>query len=131
MIVAMSKHVLAFHKLRLFLMIGCDPRERVFRQPVDIDMEFHLAQLPKGCHTDELDDVICYRDIVLDIQKECHDREFKLIERLAYFVAMRSIELAKQHTSDPFDIVIKVTKVHPPVEHIHDGVSFSCHLKSQ
>ncbi len=127
----MTKHILAFHKLRLFLMIGCDPRERVFRQPVDIDMEFWLKELPKGCHSDELNDVICYRDIVLDIQKECQDKEFKLIERLAYFIAERSIKTAKERTSDAFDIVVKVTKVHPPVEHIHDGVSFTCHLHVQ
>ncbi|MCB1108650.1 MAG: dihydroneopterin aldolase [Chlamydiia bacterium] len=126
----MPTHILAFHKLRLFLRIGCDPRERAFPQPIDIDMEFHLSNLPKGCHTDDLNDVICYRDIVYAIHSECENQEFKLIEKLAYFIAQRSMKLAKCRTTDPFTLIVKVTKVHPPIEHIHEGVSFTCQLNA-
>ena len=122
----MEKHILAVNKLRMNLYIGCDPRERAFRQPIDIDITFILSKLPRGCFTDQLSDVICYRDLILLLQKQCYDKEFNLIEHLAYTMASIIKDHIKEKTAQLASLEVKVTKIQPPVENVLEGVSFTC-----
>ncbi len=75
--------------------------------------------------TDNLEDTVCYFEVVKNIQSLCVDRRFNLIEHLNSEV-YKVIEKTLGHKrSDIAEIKVVVSKISPPVPGVHGGVSFT------
>ena len=74
-----------------------------------------------ACETDDLTDTVSYSDLIDAARALCRDREFKLIERLGAELYAR----LRPELPGGAQLWLRVTKLHPPVEGLRDGVSFS------
>ena len=113
--------VLRFSGARMQVCLGCSTQERVTPQDVDLEVSIRFAELPTACETDDLKDTVSYSDLIDAARALCRDREFKLIERLGAELYAR----LRPELPGGAQLWLRVTKLHPPVEGLHDGVSFS------
>ncbi len=113
--------VLEFSRARLRICIGCTAEERAVPQDVDLDVAIRFAAPPRACETDQLTDTVNYSDLIMAARDLCAKREFKLVERLA---AELHAKLLAELPPDA-ELWLRVTKLRPPVEDLHGGVSFS------
>lgn len=113
--------VLEFRGARLEVRLGCTAFEREAPQAVDLDVEVRFSELPSACTSDKLEDTVCYADLIDAAREACAGREFQLIERLAHDLFGRLRKLVPPGA----ELWLRVTKLHPPVEGLSGGVSFS------
>ena len=107
--------------LRLWISLGCSVEERSNLQPVDVDIRMKFFQEPRGCCSDQLVDVVCYKTVVEQVMDSVKDKSFNLIETLA----ARIFEcVAQQPNLDDALIEITVTKPNHPVPHVQKGMVF-------
>lgn len=115
---------LAVRDLRLWVRLGCGDEEKYHTQLVSLNIEIGFKSLPKGAKTDELEDTICYLELVEAIKAHCKDRSFNLIERLTSEV--HNIVESSVAGNEIVDYInITTHKVAPPVEGVHGGVFFT------
>lgn len=112
---------LTINKLRLWARLGCGEEERANVQPIDIDVVIEFATLPKGCKTDDLSDVYCYKTIIEQMQAFLEKNTFNLIECLT--VSLYDFIYAQLKMKD-VKMTLRVTKIHPPIPFVHQGVAF-------
>lgn len=112
---------LSINGLELDLFIGCNPEERLYRQPVAIDVVLFFVNPPKGCISDAILDTVCYARCIEKIRDTATRKHFQLIEHLAYEIhSALSEELPKEVA-----VRISVTKLTPPLPEVKKGVSFT------
>lgn len=70
--------------IKISVHLGHEAGERQQAQAISLDIRFKFSQLPMACHSDELSDTICYRQLAEDLQQYCQSQSFKLIEHLAW-----------------------------------------------
>lgn len=116
---------LLIQDLRLWVHLGCSVEEKFHSQLVSINVDFTFKSPPVGCKTDQLEDTICYLEIVQGIQSLVQSKQFSLIEHLTHdlYVTINNLVMQKKHMISS----IKVTthKVAPPVPNVHGGVFFT------
>lgn len=108
-------------KLRLWISLGCGAAEKVHPQPVDIFIKISTTQEPKGCNTDQLEDVICYKHLTDLILKVVENRSFNLIESLAKVVF--DVLSGEPNLVGSY-LEITIQKPNHPVAHVHEPVTF-------
>ena len=113
--------VLEFAGARMLVQLGCSAEERSARQEVDLGVSIRFTEPPPGCETDELEDTISYSELIDSARALCAERQFKLVERLAaeLFAHLR------RELPPGAELWLRVTKLRPPVDDLHGGVSFS------
>jgi 7,8-dihydroneopterin aldolase/epimerase/oxygenase len=79
---------------------------------------------PAACVTDRLEDTVCYATLIESARALCREREFHLVEHLAYSIGQRLVP----HVPTGAALQIRVTKCHPPVEALAGGVTFTLDL---
>jgi 7,8-dihydroneopterin aldolase/epimerase/oxygenase len=109
---------------RLHIRLGCGAPERAAPQDVDLRVTIRFGSLPHACESDELGDTVCYAKLVEQARELCAGREFKTVEHLAYAIARR---LRGEIPADA-GLEVRVTKLHPPIEELDGGVSFTLSL---
>src|SRR4051812_10502676 len=109
---------LALNDLRLDVRLGCGADERARPQGVRVDLSIRFDRLPEGTRSDRLDGTVCYAEISEKLRALCKEREFHLIENLAY-EAYRRV-----HPGAPLKLWLRVTKLKPPVNGLEGGASF-------
>jgi dihydroneopterin aldolase len=113
--------ILELRSARLRVHLGCSVRERARPQDVDLDVAIRFEEAPAGCETDELKDTVCYAELTEAARQVCHQREFRLIEKLASEIYRR----LRYEVPPGADLWLRVTKCQPPVPGLRGGVSFS------
>jgi dihydroneopterin aldolase len=118
----MGSYLLKLSKIRYFIHIGCTEAEKMYAQPFDIDILIYYTQAPKGCVTDDLADVSCYKALMESLEAALRLTRFNLIEKLAQFIHdhIRPFIVHPHQT-----VEVTVTKLLPPVAFIQGGVSFT------
>lgn len=108
--------------LRLWISLGCGIEEKTNLQPVDIDIRINFSQEPIGCHSDRLDDVVCYKSLTELVIESVKNRSFDLIE----FLAAHIFEAITTQLNglDGSVVEIVVTKPNHPVPHVQKGIVF-------
>ncbi len=106
--------------LKLHVFLGWTPGERTRQQEVTLDVSFVFASLPRACHTDQLDDTICYDQITTIIKKVIAQREFRLIEHLGHEL----YQAIKRTLSIPVKLELRLNKK-PAITDLTKGVTFS------
>lgn len=106
--------------IRLWISLGCSRAERANLQPVDVEIRIHLSQEPKGCRSDQLSDVYCYKQISEHIIQFIKDRSYNLIERLAADV----FDVISQQMTENCMIEVVVSKPNHPIPYIQKPIQF-------
>jgi dihydroneopterin aldolase len=104
--------------LILDLKIGVSEEERLCHQKIGIDIVLSYAVPPKGCITNNIDQVICYEEVCTKIRKLVEKKQFKLIESLTHYL-YKKLKASYQDCL----VCIKVTK-HPKIKYLDGYVAF-------
>jgi dihydroneopterin aldolase len=115
---------LEIHAARLHVRLGCGEPERARPQDVDLDVSIRFAALPAACESDELGDTVCYAKLIEQARELCTGREFRTVEHLAYAIARR----LRSEIPPDARLEVRVIKLHPPIDELEGGVSFSLTL---
>jgi dihydroneopterin aldolase len=107
--------------IRLDVRLGCEAAERAAPQGVDLGLRIDFATAPDACHSDRLDDTVCYAELAALARAHCAQREFRLIERLA--TELR--DLIRGRLPRGAGLALTVTKLAPPVPGLAGGVRFT------
>jgi 7,8-dihydroneopterin aldolase/epimerase/oxygenase len=111
--------------LRVWVHLGCSEEEKHNPQLISFNISIIFKSAPLGLTTDRLEDTICYRIIVQQIQKFCENKKFNLIEHLA-FAIHKTIEESLGDKKQNINLIeVTVHKVSPPVPDMHGGVCFT------
>lgn len=70
----------------LSVLLGATKEERSIPQNISMDIKILFTKSPKACITDNLEDTICYDKLLKLVQEFCINKEFNLIENLAYAI---------------------------------------------
>lgn len=109
----------------VFVHLGCEPEERRYTQPVRVSLTLDFSKPLPGALSDSLQDTVDYVALTRILKETAEKKEYKLIEHLnecmrenltAYLV------LKNFNTS----LKIQTRKVRVPVDHLRDGVVFTC-----
>lgn len=106
--------------LELQVNLGWRRQERKQEQAILLDIDLTFPKVPKACKTDDLNDAICYAELAKCIQKSLADKDFKLVEHLAYHI----YHTIKPNVPIKTKIAVRVTK-YPKIEGLTGGVCFS------
>lgn len=79
-----THNVLAINNLELNIHLGWPDEERLQKQTVwlDVKMQFHAA--PKACASDQLDDTVCYQQLIGNLRQHLAEKQFRLVEHLTH-----------------------------------------------
>ncbi len=116
---ACQVQIITLNNLRTQVRIGCEREEREVPQFVRFDIQVRLAELPKGCFTDQITDTVCYFETAQRVFEVCRRAEYGLIEKLAWDV----FAALKEFLPAPHQLGLRVTKEKPPVPGLEGGAS--------
>lgn len=105
--------------LELSVNLGWPQGERKKTQIVTLNAEIVFSAPPTGCTTDQLTDTYCYDALIKTIKTGIADRDFRLLEHLAYEIH----NIIKTQLPDDCKLLIKLTKK-PPILNLTGGVTF-------
>lgn len=110
--------------LDLRVNLGWRDKELSEPQSVLLDIDIFYPDPPKACTSDELEDTICYADLIEKIRTQLADKKFRLIEHLSNDI----YQIIEPHVPDEARLMVKITKK-PKIEGLTGGVSYSCFKK--
>ena len=100
---------LSLQGLSIPVNLGCSDEERKIKQTIILDIVLYFKVIPQACHTDILNDTICYDKLVKEICDFCKSKDYCLIEHLGYEV----YKLLKNKLSEEMDVKLSITKCNP------------------
>lgn len=112
--------------MRFFGYHGVFPEENRLGQRFLVDLTLFVDLKPAGVN-DALDDTVNYADIYEATRKIVEEESFRLIEAVAERIASSLLDTY----TDINEIIVKVTKPHPPVDAQFDGVSVEINRKRE
>lgn len=112
--------LLTLHQFRVPVRLGCLEEERQTPQFVSFTCSIRFPGLPKGAHTDFLEDTFCYTDFSTTIETIAKSKHFHLIEHLGHQVYL---ELRKK-VDERYGLAVVALKEKVPVENVFGGASF-------
>lgn len=98
--------------------LGVGKEERAEMQKILIDINLRYPDLPQGCESDDIRDVICYDELCDKIRSLIEHKEFMLIEHVAFLIYkhLKSCYLN-------YSLNIKITKF-PRIENLEGCATF-------
>ncbi|MGL9732825.1 MAG: dihydroneopterin aldolase [Wolbachia sp.] len=111
--------------LRLWVHLGCSTEEKFNSQLVSINVDFTFKSSPLGLITDQLEDTICYLEVVQSIQSLALSKRFNLIEYLTHDIYLAISNFLTQKSNIISSIRVTTHKIAPPVPDVHGGVLFT------
>ncbi|QKX00996.1 FolB domain-containing protein [Wolbachia endosymbiont of Dipetalonema caudispina] len=111
--------------LRLWIHLGCSVEERFHSQLVSVNVDFAFRSPPLGFITDQLEDTICYLEVVQNIKSLAQSKQFNLIEHFTYniYITISNLIMQKRHIISSIKVVAH--KIAPPVPDVHGGIIFT------
>ncbi|MFQ3886725.1 MAG: dihydroneopterin aldolase [Rickettsia conorii subsp. raoultii] len=88
-------------------------------------MKLFLSTPPLATVTDNINDTVCYAEIVRLVQKLSQENHFNLIEYLAAQIYDIIYQNFIESKLEKIFLNVTVTKLKSPVSGVHGGVSFS------
>ncbi|WP_202070034.1 dihydroneopterin aldolase [Rickettsia tillamookensis] len=105
--------------------LGCSTQEKHHAQPVKINIKLLLSTPPPATITDNINDTVCYAEIVRLVQKLSQENHFNLIEYLAAQIYDIIYQNFIESKLEKIFLNVTVTKLKSSVSGVHGGVSFS------
>lgn len=115
-----QRHTIHVHRLGLDVRLGCSAAERARAQRVELDVRIRFARPLDACHTDDLDDTVCYATLAERCRHLAASREFHLLEHLG----QELYRTLRGRLPEDARLTLSLRKVAPPVEGLLGGVSF-------
>lgn len=113
-------------ELKLWVNLGNSEQEKYNKQCINLDLIFYFSSPPKAIKSDNIKDTYCYSNMISLIKNYIKDKNFNLIEKLAYEIcSCIKKDLISKGNIGINELEIKITKLSPPVENINGGISFS------
>lgn len=109
---------LLIRDLRLKLFLGVGERERSSLQQVSCYIKIFYPFVPQGAISDDISSVFCYDELCKSISAKFENKEFKLLEHLAYEIYL----FLKSKIN--YNIELKLKKIKVPIDNLLDGVNF-------
>lgn len=78
-----TKSSLFINALEMELFLGWPNEERMRRQVVSFDIEIQYLATPKACMSDDLQDTVCYRELIEQLRAKVCSKKYHLIEHVA------------------------------------------------
>lgn len=111
---------LSINQLNLFVSLGWPDHERLDKQAIIMDVDMVFPTPPLACTTDQLQDTLCYSDLINALRPALEGKTFHLIEHLAQD-AYNILKAAL-----PAHSLIKVSVLkHPAILGLAGGVTFT------
>ena len=111
---------LRLRDLRYGLKIGVGSEEREREQEISVSVELRFESLPHACHTERLDQTVCYDTLSKQIEAVARGKTYLLIETLSF-----DMYKALKKELPPGTLVgVSVVKVKPPIAALRMALSF-------
>lgn len=78
----MTKTALFINSLELELFLGWPSEERRRKQIVCLDIAISFPAAPKACESDDLQDTVCYRELIDTLRNTICVKKYRLIEHI-------------------------------------------------
>ena len=111
---------LRLKELKLQVHLGCSASERALLQEIRISIDIRMRELPAACHSDSIEDTLCYGKLSEEILAFCKRSSFQTIEKLS----MGCYTLIESLISKEDAFRISLHKVNPPVDALFGGAFF-------
>lgn len=121
----MVKTLISIRSIPCFAKVGVHPAERELGQTLLVDAEIQLNTC-KACISDDLSETVNYLSISDTIKNSCTKREYKLIERLSFTIAVDLLSEFSLVSS----VNLQVYKKYIPADFLGD-VSVKMHLSRE
>lgn len=121
----MSNAILTILDLRIWLHLGCSEQERHQPQCVSFDISITFPKGLKGTSSDDINDSFCYGEATKLIKETISSKPYNLIEHVASDVHEVLLGSLREKGFPEASLLVKITKLSPPVLDIHGGVSFT------
>jgi dihydroneopterin aldolase len=116
--------LLTIRGLELKVNLGWRDKELLEPQAIMLDVDIYLPEPPKACQTDDLQDSVCYAELINKIRQRLGNNKYRLIERLATEI----FDVIAPEMPETARLRVQVTKK-PKIDGLTGGVSYTC-LKS-
>ncbi|WP_410956476.1 dihydroneopterin aldolase [Rickettsia koreansis] len=97
--------------------LGCSTQEKHHAQPVKINIKLFLLTSPLATVTDNINDTVCYAEIVRLVQKLSQENHFNLIEYLAAQIYDIIYQNFIESKLEKIFLNVTVTKLKSPLKH--------------
>lgn len=111
--------MLQLRGLELSVNLGWRKKERGAEQAVLLDIDIHFPHAPQACLTDDLQDTVCYAQLIQAIRLQSASKHFHLIEHLATDI----YHFVKTHLPTNTKISVRITK-YPKIAGLTGGACF-------
>ncbi|HEU5280868.1 MAG TPA: dihydroneopterin aldolase [Gammaproteobacteria bacterium] len=111
---------LSINQLNLFVSLGWPENERLDKQAILMNVDLSYPTPPKACTTDQLQDTVCYSDLIDALRPPLEGKTFHLIEHLA----QDAYDILKSMLPSGSLVTVSVLK-HPAILGLAGGVTFA------
>lgn len=106
-----AKSSLFINGLEMELFLGWPNEERMRRQIVSLDIEIQYPATPKACVSDDLQDTVCYRELIENLRANIGRKKYHLIEH----VTQAAYDILKKQLPTTCQMSVSLTK-HPQIQ---------------
>ena len=107
--------------LSLDVIIGCYDFEKTQKQKIEIDVFIRFLKTPEVLFNDNLNDGICYNEMIKRINNYAENNSHETIEKWCYEI----FQLIKNHYIHISYLQIKIKKKPVDIANLQNGVIFS------
>lgn len=119
------KHVLKINDIEANVYLGCWPGEQDQPQKVLFSLDIEFSKPLAAGISDRIEEALDYSHLVIEIQKQCDEKKYALVEHLGLEVMRRLVEfLSFQRLNGSLKLSTK--KIQIPIPEIKKGVEFIC-----
>ncbi len=109
--------------LQALVYLGCKPEEHKKKQLISISVELKFNKAPLGNTSDQLQDTVCYAQIVQSIKNYLKQKHFHLLEHLTFSLhKMLRSTLAKNSNIAVLSITIRKN---PKIQNLQGGIFYT------
>jgi len=118
---AAKKYYTKLHirKLKLNVNLGWRTPERKLKQSIELDLEISFPLPPTACVTDNLDETICYAELIETLHKKIRTKKYRLVEHLCAEI----YTIVKSSLPKKSKLKVRLTK-YPKIQGLINGVCF-------